>query len=221
MIQQGVWVPPPPERTLVRRIVGVLGAGLGTVGVFGLLLAMNAMDRSPPKPPEARVTQLAVAPQQKPKAKPRPKPQPRKTPPRKAPPKVPTLAAGVGGLDLGLGGGGLDLGDATSALLGDASPSLMTADAVDTLPVPTKQVGAAYPAKARSRGITGEVVLELDIDERGRLTDARVLSARPTGVFEDAALQTVRQWAFAPATYQGRAVAVSGVALPITFDLER
>ncbi|MEZ4323025.1 MAG: TonB family protein [Myxococcota bacterium] len=207
---------------MIARLVGLGTSVLGTVGVFALLIAMNGVDRSPPKPPAAKVTEISVAPSPRPQNKPRPKPKPRKAQPRKAAPPLPTLAAGVGGLDLGLiGGSGFDLGDSASALLGDAAPDVLTADAVDTLPVPTRQVGATYPDRARQRGITGEVVLLLDIDARGRLTDVRVESARPPGVFEDAATQTVRQWQFAPATYQGRAVAVSGVPLPITFDLER
>ncbi len=208
--------------TAVRAMFGLLGSVLGTIGVLALLLAMNGVDRSPPKPPAKKALDIRVAPQPRPKSTPRPKPRPRKTPRRKAPPKVPTLAAGVGGLDLGLlGGSGLDMGDAANSLLGDSQPDVMTADSVDSLPVPTKQVAASYPARARTKGITGEVVLLLSVDQRGRLIDVEVASAKPPGVFEDAALQSVRQWQFAPGTYQGRAVTVTEVPLPIVFDLER
>jgi len=205
----------------MTRLAGLVGAALGTVGVFALLLAMNGLDRSPPQPPPARVTELRVAPVQRPTPPSRPKPPPRQRPPARAKLAPPTLAAGLGGFDLGLLGGGIDLGDSARSLLGDSAPAVMTADSVDTLPTPTTQVAAPYPARARSRGISGEVVLLLSIDERGRLLEVEVSESQPPGVFDAAALQTVRKWRFAPATYQGRAVAVTGVPLPIRFDLER
>ena len=204
----------------MTRIVGLLSAFTGTSGVFLLLLAMNGVDRSPPAPPPARVTSLTPVPRAEPQQRSRPKPPPKPQPKRSTPPP-PSLLATIGGLDLGLGGRGLDLGDSANALLGSAEPTAMTADTVDTLPTPTRQVAAAYPSTARARGLSGTVVLALDLDSRGRLTDVRVVRADPAGVFDQAAIQTVRQWSFAPATYQGAPVAVSDVELPITFSLDR
>lgn len=207
---------------VLRTGVGLASATAGTFGVLGLLLVMNGMDRSPPEPPAKKAIAMDVAPQPKPQRKPRPKPRPRPQPSQSRPAPIPTLAAGVGGLDLGLfGAGGLDLGGAAESLLGDGDLTTMTADSVDTLPTPTRQAPASYPPRARNQGITGHVVLALDIDASGRLTDARVDSAVPPGVFDEAALQTVRRWQFAPATYQGAPVAVSGVELRIDFDLEQ
>jgi TonB family protein len=49
-----------------------------------------------------------------------------------------------------------------------------------------------YPAEARARGIQGTVTLEVDIDDTGAVTDARVLSGPQE--LRRAALQSVLQW---------------------------
>lgn len=205
----------------MRIGAGLLSSLFGTFAVLGMLLLMNGLGSEPPAPPAKRATRLAVAPAPKPprKPRPRPRPKPQRAAPTTAP--IPTLAAGLGGLDLGLfGAQGLDLGTGAADLLGERPLESMTAEAVDQLPTPTRQSPATYPTRARNQGITGYVVLSLAIDARGRLGNARVDRAVPAGVFDDAALQTVRKWAFAPATYQGQPVAVSDVELRIDFDLE-
>jgi TonB family protein len=52
-----------------------------------------------------------------------------------------------------------------------------------------------YPAEARAKGIQGMVTLEVDIDETGAVTDARVVSGPQE--LRKAALQSVLQWHYA------------------------
>ena len=212
-------LPSPAQRTAA----GLAASLLGTACVLSLVLAMNAIDRRPEAPPEQRAAVFDV-PHKRPAPKPR-KPRPKRPPPKAAkrpPPPIPTLSSAVGGLDLGLfGADAVDLSEGANALLGDAGDVVMTADAVDSLPTPTSRSGAPYPPTARAQGITGHVTLSLSFDARGALTDATVADADPTGVFDAAALQTIRMWQFAPATYQGGPVPVSGVELTIDFDLDR
>lgn len=208
---------------LLRTAAGAITSALGTLGVLSLLLVMNALDRGPPQPDGERVASFEVP-------KKRDEPKTRKAPPRRPPPRaqktppppIPALASAVGGLDLGLfGAGEVDLSEGAGALLGDASDVVMTADAVDSLPVPTSRSAVPYPPEARARGIVGHVTLSLSLDARGELTDVSVVEAAPEGVFEEAAERTVRMWRFRPAVYQGSPVPVSGVELTIDFDLER
>jgi len=57
-----------------------------------------------------------------------------------------------------------------------------------------------YPARALVRKTEGWVKLQLIIDATGKVADARVLDAKPSGVFDAAALKAVRRWRFqAPA----------------------
>jgi protein TonB len=207
---------------MVRHLVGAASSLTGTVGVFGLVLGMNAMDRGPKAAPEAAPVQFDVPPQQKkPPAKKRKPPPPKRQTPPKAPPPTPMLATAVGGLDLaGFGSAAIDLSEGAGALVGDASDVVMTAETVDALPVPVAQGAVPYPAAARSKGITGHVTVALQIDARGSVTRVDLVDADPPGVFDDAALRAVRGWRFQPATYQGAPVAVR-VEQTLRFDLER
>lgn len=59
-------------------------------------------------------------------------------------------------------------------------------------------VEAAYPEEAKAEGLTGEVLLEVDIDEDGSVMDARVLEGAGHG-FDEAAVAAVLQFRFHPA----------------------
>ena len=53
-----------------------------------------------------------------------------------------------------------------------------------------------YPGVARRKGVQGAVVLEATLDEKGNVTDARVLSGPPE--LRRASLESVLQWHFTP-----------------------
>jgi protein TonB len=77
-----------------------------------------------------------------------------------------------------------------------------------------------YPASARRTGTQGHVLVRALVDEYGRVEEAEVVESEPAGVFDDAALKSVRGWTFSPATRQGRPVAVR-IDIPIRFRLDR
>lgn len=93
-----------------------------------------------------------------------------------------------------------------------ATPAQSTADAADrkvtrpeastTSTAPTLRAlrtqAPAYPTEALSAGIGGEVVVEFTVDTDGAVTDARIVSANPTRIFNRASLNAVRRWRFAP-----------------------
>jgi TonB family protein len=56
--------------------------------------------------------------------------------------------------------------------------------------------GVVYPAEARNKGIQGTVTLEVSLDERGNVSDARVISG--PAELRRASLQSVLDWHFAP-----------------------
>ena len=55
---------------------------------------------------------------------------------------------------------------------------------VDSMPVAVKRVKPIYPEEARRRGITGRVILRVQIDAAGNVREMLVQSAEPPGVFE-------------------------------------
>ncbi len=90
----------------------------------------------------------------------------------------------------------------------------------DGQPIPSsRNKKPAYPEVAQRRGWTGTVQLELDLDEAGRVTTARLLQSCGHNLLDQAALDAARHWTYAPATLNGRPVAVT-VPVPIVYGLE-
>jgi TonB family protein len=76
-----------------------------------------------------------------------------------------------------------------------------------------------YPKAAFDQGISGKVILRVEVDAAGKPGDVRVLSSTPAGVFDEASVTAARQWTFEPARKNGHAVA-SALKIPMTFELD-
>lgn len=76
-----------------------------------------------------------------------------------------------------------------------------------------------YPKAAFDQGISGSVMLRVEVDAAGKPGDVRVLSSTPAGVFDEASIAAAKQWTFEPARRNGQAVA-SALKIPMTFELD-
>jgi TonB family protein len=76
----------------------------------------------------------------------------------------------------------------------------------DALKPPAREGVPQYPPDARAAGIKGVVLTEIVIDPSGNVADARVVRSVP--MLDDAALQAVRTWKFAPTIVNGQPVPV-------------
>ena len=85
--------------------------------------------------------------------------------------------------------------ETTSAPAADSAVAAgsVAASSPDT---PLIQVQPAWPAGVQAAG--GEVTVELDVTANGAVSQARVLDAKPRGVFDQAALDAARRWRYAP-----------------------
>ena len=72
-------------------------------------------------------------------------------------------------------------------------------------PIRTTYVVPTYPEIARPAGISATVVLECTIDPTGHVADARVIAGHP--LFNESALDAVRQWRYTPTRLNGVPVA--------------
>jgi protein TonB len=91
---------------------------------------------------------------------------------------------------------------------------------VADLPVTPRKIGdmrPAYPEIARAARIEGTVILEAVLDTAGRVTQLRVLQSAP--MFDQAALEAVRQWRYTPSLYGGRPVSVL-MTITVRFTLQ-
>jgi TonB family protein len=81
----------------------------------------------------------------------------------------------------------------------------------------TKRVEPAYPPLAKTARVTGAVVVEVTVDEEGKVIAARAISGHP--LLKDAAVNAARAWIFTPTTLSGTPVKVIGT-LTFNFTLD-
>lgn len=84
---------------------------------------------------------------------------------------------------------------------------------VENMPPPS------YPRSAFENSQTGQVMLRVDVDAQGKVSDVRVLSATNPGVFEEVSIAAARQWTYRPALKDGKPVAAA-VRIPVTFAMD-
>ena len=106
---------------------------------------------------------------------------------------------------------------ATPARAQDRAPDIKIAGTDVPAPRRTKFVAPAYPAEAQMRGLRGIVILELVINEQGKVATADVVRSVPP--FDEAALTAARQWEYEVTQLNGQPVRVR-VTVPITFALK-
>jgi TonB family protein len=89
----------------------------------------------------------------------------------------------------------------------------------DKAPEVTKQVQPKYPAAAMKDSAEGTVWTKVWIDESGKIAKAE-LQKSDAEIFNQAALDAVKQWTFKPAMKDGKAIA-TWVAIPFRFKIQK
>ena len=77
--------------------------------------------------------------------------------------------------------------------------------------IPLVKIAPRCPSEAAMGGINGSVVLELLVNESGRVDTIKIKQARPSRVFNKEALKAVRRWQFKPKSVDGVAVPQLGL----------
>jgi TonB family protein len=80
--------------------------------------------------------------------------------------------------------------------------------------------GPVYPPEARAEGVEGFAVVRYDVDEAGRVVNARVVDSSPQGVFDQSALRAVTSWKFRPAERAGEPQSVNGLESRLDFRVK-
>jgi TonB family protein len=79
-----------------------------------------------------------------------------------------------------------------------SSQQLITVSEAVLRKLASKTVMPQYPAQSKKRGSKGIAVVRVDLDEKGELSDLRVLEA-PDSDIEASVTDAVKQWQFGPA----------------------
>ena len=88
---------------------------------------------------------------------------------------------------------------------------------LDKTPQATVRMPPTYPSAMRNDGIEGVVLVEFDVDVKGRVVGARVRESTDRA-FEEPTLRAVLNWRFEPGLSQGRPVPFRMV-IPVNFTL--
>lgn len=104
---------------------------------------------------------------------------------------------------LAIGGGGMSIGMA------------------DNIMIPLIRTTANYPQRALARGIEGFVELSFTVNALGDVEDPVVTFSEPEGVFDRAALQSIRRWKYSAAVKNGEAIPTYDVRQRIVFEMDR
>jgi protein TonB len=119
-----------------------------------------------------------------------------------------------GGVEGGVVGG--VPGGVVGGVIGGTGTGPIPVAAPDRPPRLLRSVRPQYPQDAFVKKVQGTVVLEILIDDRGRVVRARVLSSVPP--LDQAAIKAVLAWLFVPAMHHGQPVATLAHA-PVTFTI--
>lgn len=84
--------------------------------------------------------------------------------------------------------------------------------------LPLQRIPPQYPRDAARGGVTGWVQLEVLVNADGSVRSAKVLDAKPRGIFEASAVQAVMRWKFKPKIKDGKPVEQKG-SQKIDFNL--
>lgn len=187
----------------------------------------------PVEPPKPKVIKPVLKPKplEKPKPKPVVQPKPKSLPPpvqSKAPPKVlqktyteaaPAVTASSKPVYTPVPVFGTQNAKPSKSLISS------TATKPAAKPAPVAKTGGGensgvkviqripprYPARALSRHMEGHVTVQFTVSASGSVESPSVVSASPSGVFEEAALANIRQWRFKPKMVNGKPVSQRAV----------
>ena len=146
----------------------------------------------------------------------KPPPPPPKPPPPPSKMRVEAASVQAGGSGFAMPNVNLNANVGGSAFLGQMGSGgggLFDGDII-----PLQRIPPQYPRDAARNGITGWVQLEVMVNPDGSVRNARVLDAKPKGLFEAAAVQAVLRWKFKPKMVNGLPVEQKG-AQKIEFNL--
>ena len=89
----------------------------------------------------------------------------------------------------------------------------------DDPPVPLSPIRPKYPEIAQEAGIEGTVVVQVFVDDKGRVRETLILKGIPNTRLDEAASNAIRTVRFRPAKQRERAVGV-WISIPVNFRLK-
>lgn len=101
--------------------------------------------------------------------------------------------------------------------IGAGGAPILPAHLLDNPPHARYRATPAYPFEARRAGLSGEVVVEFVVNERGDVLSPRVVRSTASA-FDEPTLRAVARWKFEPGRKDGRPVRFR-MSVPVVFNV--
>lgn len=112
---------------------------------------------------------------------------------------------------------GVPEGVGTDVMKGDFRQRIVSSTVLDKEPRAKVQMPPDYPPTMKKDGLNGTVIVEFDVDMKGRVVGARVRESTDRA-FEEPTLRAVLKWRFEPGLSKGLPVPFRMV-IPVKFNL--
>lgn len=89
-----------------------------------------------------------------------------------------------------------------------------------TPPTLIRKVPPRYPFKSLVDKVNGLVVIQFTVSKDGKVENPRIVCSDPKRRFDAAALDSVREWLYRPATRDGQPVAYPGMHATVAFAIK-
>lgn len=100
-------------------------------------------------------------------------------------------------------------------------PCLASSRAQDVAPTVRTASPVAYPRQAERASISGDAVVNVTVEPDGTVSEVQIVSVPETGVGFEAALASIREWRFTPATRSGEPVrGIAHISVPFRLELQ-
>jgi protein TonB len=208
-------------KTIGIRILKFIAAGAGLLTVVAIIAGVFALNPDEIfKDERARQKPTAVKLAEPPKQEAPPEPPPQKTEASLLASLAPDSFANQdlgAGVSFGSGGNGPAVGGG-GGFGTDAGQLVKERASINRPPRIMMKGQLEYPSEARQRNISGFVILKILVAETGVVQNVEVEESEPRGVFDQAAMRSVKGWKFEPAMIKGQIVA-AWTSQKIKFEL--
>ena len=89
----------------------------------------------------------------------------------------------------------------------------------DDPPRPLTPIRPKYPKAAKEKGIEGTVIVQVFIDEKGRVKETKIMKGIPNSGLDEAAIEAIKKTRFIPAKAREKKVGV-WISIPVNFRLK-
>jgi TonB family protein len=85
---------------------------------------------------------------------------------------------------------------------------------------PLHRVRPSYPARAMEHNIEGWVLLRFRVGKNGEVLGPEVVESEPARIFNEAAIEAIKQWKYKPMLVAGVPTVREGVLVRLSFKLD-